>query len=59
VERETAPAIQALLGAGAVVVGKAKTAEFAQGIDPVEWTEGTCPINPRGDGAQKPSSSST
>ena len=41
------------------MVGKTKTTEFSEGVDPVEWTETTCPYNPRGDGAQKPSSSST
>ena len=30
-----------------------------EGIDPVEWTDFICPYNPRGDGHQKPSSSST
>ena len=58
-ETETAPVIQLLLDAGAVVVGKAKTTEFAEGVDPVEWIDSVCPYNPRGDGHQKPSSSST
>ena len=58
-ETDTAPAIQLLLGAGAVVVGKTKTTELAEGLDPVEWTDTICPYNPRGDGHQKPSSSST
>ena len=58
-ETETAPAVQILLDAGAIVVGKTKTTEFAEGIDPVEWVDFICPYNPRGDGAQKSSSSST
>lgn len=55
----TSPAIELLIQAGAVLVGKVKTTEFAEGLDPNEWTEAACPINPRGDGQQKPSSSST
>ena len=59
VERTTAPAIKLLLEAGAVLVGKLKTTEFAEGVDPCEWIDHVCPFNPRGDGHQKPSSSST
>jgi Asp-tRNA(Asn)/Glu-tRNA(Gln) amidotransferase A subunit family amidase len=58
-EKATAPVIQLLVTAGAVVVGKVKATEFAEGIDPCEWTDTICPYNPRGDGQQKPSSSST
>lgn len=58
-EAKTAHAIQVLLDAGAVIVGKVKTTEFAEGVDPLEWIDSVCPYNPRGDGAQKPSSSST
>jgi len=58
-EKTTAPVIQLLLEAGAVLVGKLKTTEFAEGVDPCEWIDTTCPFNPRGDGHQKPSSSST
>ncbi|OAL37318.1 hypothetical protein AYO20_03494 [Fonsecaea nubica] len=58
-EKATAPVVEVLLEAGAVLVGKLKTTEFAEGVDPCEWTEGICPFNPRGDGQQKPSSSST
>lgn len=54
-----APLIQMLLDAGAVLVGQTKTSEFAEGVDPNEWIEYDCPLNPRGDGQQKPSSSST
>jgi Asp-tRNA(Asn)/Glu-tRNA(Gln) amidotransferase A subunit family amidase len=59
VEKTTAPFIQLLAGAGAVVVGKMKTIEFAEAVDPCEWIDTICPYNPRGDGRQKPSSSST
>jgi Asp-tRNA(Asn)/Glu-tRNA(Gln) amidotransferase A subunit family amidase len=58
-EKETAPVIKLLLAAGAVIVGKVKTSEFAEGVDPHQWIGSTCPVNPRGDGEQKPSSSST
>ncbi|KIW82433.1 hypothetical protein Z517_05460 [Fonsecaea pedrosoi CBS 271.37] len=58
-EKATAPVVEVLLEAGAVLVGKLKTTEFAEGVDPCEWTEDVCPFNPRGDGQQKPSSSST
>ena len=58
-EKTTAPVVKLLLEAGAVLVGKLKTTEFAEGVDPCEWIDGICPFNPRGDGQQKPSSSST
>ena len=58
-ETSTAPCLQMLLHAGAVCVGKVKTTEFAEGVDPCEWVDAVCPYNPRGDGQQKPSSSST
>ena len=51
--------IQELLDAGAVFVGKVKTSQFSEGTEPAEWTEYRCPFNARGDGYQKPSSSST
>lgn len=57
--KTTAPAIELLLAAGAVVVGTVKTSEFGEGVDPHQWIGSTCPVNPRGDGEQKPSSSST
>ena len=40
-------------------MGKVKTSEFGEGVDPHQWIGSTCPVNPRGDGEQKPSSSST
>lgn len=58
-DKTTAPAIQLLLDAGAILIGKLKTTEFAEGVDPTEWIDTVCPFNPRGDGRQKPSSSST
>ena len=58
-ENSTAPVVQLLINAGAVPVGVVKTTEFAEGVDPCEWQDTECPLNPRGDGHQKPSSSST
>lgn len=55
----TAPCIQRLLDAGAILVGKTKTSQFAESQDPSQWFDYLAPFNPRGDGYQKPSSSST
>jgi len=46
-------AIQVLLDAGAILVGKLETIEFAEGVDSSEWIDAVCPY-PRGDGHQKP-----
>ncbi|KAI9794894.1 MAG: hypothetical protein M1833_007341 [Piccolia ochrophora] len=56
---KNAVVVQQLLDAGAVLVGKTKTSQFAEGADPLQWIDYKCPYNPRGDGYQKPSSSST
>lgn len=58
-ELATAPCIQKLIDAGAIIVGKVKTAEFAEGLNAQEWVQSVCPFNPRGDGEQEASSSST
>jgi len=58
-EFATAPCIQKLVDAGAVILGQVKATEFAEGIDACEWIHGTCPFNPRGDGQQEASSSSS
>ncbi|KAF4550487.1 Amidase-like protein 8 [Elsinoe fawcettii] len=56
----TAPAIQRLIDAGAIVVGKQKTSQFANGESPTaDWVDYHAPFNPRGDGYQIPSSSSS
>ncbi|KAJ5815433.1 amidase signature enzyme [Penicillium riverlandense] len=55
----TASAIQILLDAGAVLVGKMKTSQFANGeIATADWVDYHEPFNPRGDGEQDTSSSS-
>lgn len=55
----TAPAVQRLIDAGAVVVGKQKTAQFANGeYANSDWIDYQSPFNPRGDGYQDPNFSS-
>ncbi|KAJ5470432.1 hypothetical protein N7530_007789 [Penicillium desertorum] len=57
---ETGPAIQSLIDQGAVLVGKMGTVQFANGDSPTaDWVDFHCPFNPRGDGYQYPSGSST
>ena len=56
----TALAVQKLIDAGAVVVGKMKTSQFANGEEATaDWVDYHSPFNPRGDGYQDPSSSSS
>ncbi|KAI0753089.1 amidase signature enzyme [Daedaleopsis nitida] len=56
----TAPAIQRLLDGGMVLVGKTKTSQFANGeAATADWVDLHAPYNPRGDGYQDGSSSST
>lgn len=56
----TGPAVQRLIDQGAVLVGKSGTVQFANG-DRVtaDWVDVHCPFNPRGDGYQDPSGSSS
>ncbi|KAH9942204.1 amidase signature enzyme [Epithele typhae] len=56
----TAPAVQRLLDGGMVLVGKTKTSQFANGESATaDWIDLHAPYNPRGDGYQDGSSSST
>lgn len=56
----TAPSVQRLLDLGAVLVGKTGTVQFANGDRPTaDWVDVHCPFNPRGDGYQAPSGSSS
>lgn len=56
----TAPCVQRLIDAGAVVVGKQKTSQFANGESPTaDWVDYHSPFSGRGDGYQNPSSSSS
>ncbi|QIW95774.1 hypothetical protein AMS68_001292 [Peltaster fructicola] len=57
---KSAFAIQRLIDAGAVVVGKMKTSQFANGEQATaDWVDYHAAFNPRGDGYQDASSSST
>ena len=52
--------VQRLIDAGAVLVGKMKTSQFANGeLATEDWVDYHSPFNPRGDGYQDPSSSSS
>ena len=56
----TATAVQRLIDAGAVIIGKMKTSQFANGeLATADWVDYHSPFNPRGDGYQDPSSSSS
>jgi hypothetical protein len=56
---KTSAAVQNLLDAGAVIVGKMKTSQFANGeTATADWVDYHAPFNPRGDGYNDPSSSS-
>lgn len=60
VQTATAKAVEKLLSMGAVLVGKTKTATFADGdVLTADWVEKSYPWNPRGDGYLIPSGSST
>ena len=55
----TALVVQRLIDAGAVLVGKMKTSQFANGeLATADWVDYHEPFNPRGDGYQDTSSSS-
>lgn len=57
---QTAPAMQRLIDAGAVMIGLQKPSQFANGESPTaDWVDYHAPYNPRGDGYQDPSSSSS
>ena len=56
----TASAVQRLIDAGAILVGKMKTSQFANGeTATADWVDYHEPFNPRGDGYQDTSSSSS
>ncbi|KAJ9114132.1 hypothetical protein QFC20_001648 [Naganishia adeliensis] len=55
----TAVSIQRLIDQGAVIIGKVKTSQFANGETPTaDWQDQFSPFNIRGDGYQDPSTSS-
>ena len=55
----TAPAIQKLLDAGALLVRSTKCSSMISREDPVEAVDFQAPFNPRGDGYQSPVGSSS
>ncbi|CAD0112671.1 unnamed protein product [Aureobasidium uvarum] len=56
----TALSVQRLMDAGAIIVGKMKTSQFANGeVATADWVDYHEPFNPRGDGYQDTSSSSS
>ncbi|CAG9975522.1 unnamed protein product [Clonostachys byssicola] len=56
----TAPCIQNLIDAGAIIVGYQKLSQFANGeTATADWVDYHSPFNPRGDGYNQPSSSSS
>ncbi|CAE6996652.1 hypothetical protein P3342_000419 [Pyrenophora teres f. teres] len=56
----TAPAVQNLIDAGAIIVGKMITSQFANGeVATADWVDYHEAFNPRGDGYQDTSSSSS
>ncbi|GAB7349943.1 hypothetical protein MBLNU459_g0640t1 [Dothideomycetes sp. NU459] len=57
---KTGTAISRLIDAGAIIVGKMKTSQFANGeVATADWVDYHEPFNPRGDGYQDTSSSSS
>ncbi|KAF7792761.1 hypothetical protein EIP86_003859 [Pleurotus ostreatoroseus] len=57
---QTAPSIQRLIDGGAIIIGKTKASQFANGESATDdWVDYHAPYNPRGDGYQDGSSSST
>lgn len=57
---KTALTVQRLIDAGAIIVGKMKTSQFANGeVATADWVDYHEPFNPRGDGYQDSSSSSS
>lgn len=56
---ETAPSVQRLQDLGAVIVGKTRLNAMVVREEPMECVEFLAPFNPRGDGYQTPSGSST
>ncbi|KAI1132442.1 amidase signature domain-containing protein [Nemania abortiva] len=57
--KRSANMVTRLIDAGAIIVGKTKTAQFASGERPRDWVDYQCPFNPRGDGYLDPECSST
>ncbi|KAL1839463.1 hypothetical protein VTJ49DRAFT_1472 [Mycothermus thermophilus] len=59
VKTKTAACVQTLIDAGAIVLGKVKCQAMTVREEPLECVEFTAPFNPRADGYQVPSGSSS
>lgn len=55
---QNAAYVQKILAAGAVIVGKTKTVQFASGENARDWFDYQAPFNPRADRYQEPGCSS-
>lgn len=55
---QTAPAIQQLIDAGAVILGFTKLCSMVGTTDPTQCVDVSAPFNPRADGYQSPSGGS-
>ncbi|KAI1351222.1 amidase signature domain-containing protein [Xylaria sp. FL0043] len=55
---KNAGVVERLLDAGAVILGRVKTVQFASGANAKDWFDFQAPFNPRGEGYQDPGCSS-
>lgn len=57
-KEQSAACIRTVIAAGAIIVGKTKTVQFASGENARDWINFQPSFNPRGDGYQDPGCSS-
>ena len=57
--KSSAAVVKTLLAAGAIIVGKTKSVQFASGENARDWIDYQPSFTPRGDGYQDPGCSST
>jgi Asp-tRNA(Asn)/Glu-tRNA(Gln) amidotransferase A subunit family amidase len=57
--QRSAAVVETLLAAGAIIVGKTRSVQFASGENARDWIDYQPSFMPRGDGYQEPSCSST
>jgi Asp-tRNA(Asn)/Glu-tRNA(Gln) amidotransferase A subunit family amidase len=58
IKEKNAEVVDRLLNAGAAILGRVKTVQFASGENAKDWFDYQAPFNPRGDGYQDPGCSS-
>lgn len=58
VKAKNADVVERLLDAGAVIIGRVKTVQFAAGANAKDWFDFQAPFSPRGEGYQDPGCSS-